>query len=105
MEQSASDARVKQRIERQICLEASVIAEAAIEHGYQVVYVLTGGIEAWRDKVWYQDISYEGIATPAGFARNLFFNGWHPVLPWLSFLLFGMVLGRLELGRWLFRRR
>lgn len=43
--------------------------------------------------------SYAGFWTPAGFVRNLFFNGWHPVIPWLGFLLFGVVLGRLVLAR------
>ncbi|PCH45440.1 MAG: transporter [Hyphomicrobiales bacterium] len=34
-----------------------------------------------------------------GFTRNLFFNGWHPVFPWLSFLLVGIILSRFELSR------
>ena len=41
---------------------------------------------------------YADFWTPNGFIRNLFFNGWHPVIPWLSFLLFGMILSRLPLG-------
>lgn len=43
-------------------------------------------------------LTYEGFWTPDGFVRNLFFNGWHPVLPWLSFLLYGVILGRLPLS-------
>ncbi len=46
----------------------------------------------------WSDYSYADFWTPAGFIRNLFFNGWHPVFPWLGFLLFGIVLGRLRLG-------
>lgn len=42
--------------------------------------------------------AYDDFWTLEGFLRNLFFNGWHPVFPWLSFLLFGMWLSRLELG-------
>ena len=42
--------------------------------------------------------SYSGFWTLEGFARNLFFNGWHPVIPWLGFLLFGIMLGRLPLA-------
>ncbi|MBT0962375.1 DUF418 domain-containing protein [Denitromonas iodatirespirans] len=42
--------------------------------------------------------SYTGFWTPAGFVRNLFFNGWHPVVPWLGFLLFGIVLSRQTLS-------
>lgn len=42
-------------------------------------------------------LEYAGFWTPEGFIRNLFFNGWHPVIPWLGFLLFGLILSRLDL--------
>lgn len=41
---------------------------------------------------------YRDFWTLKGFVRNLFYNGWHPVFPWVSFLLFGMFLGRLSLS-------
>ena len=51
------------------------------------------------DAGWnWQDYSYAGFWTPSGFVRNLFFNGWHPVVPWLGFFLFGMILARLDLS-------
>lgn len=51
------------------------------------------------DSGWaWDDYSYTGFWTPAGFLRNLLFNGWHPVVPWLGFLLFGVVLARLPLA-------
>lgn len=31
------------------------------------------------------------------FPRHLFFNGWHPVFPWLAFLIWGMFLARQNL--------
>ena len=43
------------------------------------------------------DYTYADFWTPVGFVRNLFFNGWHPIVPWLSFLLFGLMLSRLPL--------
>ncbi len=46
----------------------------------------------------WEELSYEGFWTIEGFMRNLFFNGWHPVIPWLGFLLFGVVLSRLDLA-------
>ena len=46
----------------------------------------------------WNDLTYQGFWTSVGFVRNLFFNGFHPVFPWLSFLLFGMVLSRISLG-------
>lgn len=45
----------------------------------------------------FANLSYVDFWTLTGFIRNLFFNGWHPVLPWLSFLLYGVLLSRLEL--------
>jgi len=50
-------------------------------------------------------LEYEGLWTPAGALRHLFFNGFHPVVPWLAFLLVGMALGRLELAATRVRRR
>lgn len=52
------------------------------------------------DAGWnWDDYSYADFWTPTGFVRNLFFNGWHPVIPWLGFLLFGFVLSRRPLAR------
>ncbi|KKO55412.1 DUF418 domain-containing protein [Paenibacillus sp. DMB20] len=37
---------------------------------------------------------YMGFWTLEGFLRNLLFNGFHPIFPWLSFFLIGMWIGR-----------
>ena len=51
------------------------------------------------DSSWnWEDYSYADFWTLSGFVRNLFFNGWHPVIPWLGFLLFGVVLSRSPLS-------
>ena len=42
---------------------------------------------------------YRAFWTPRGFLRNLLYNGFHPVIPWLAFLLLGMWLGRRDLRR------
>jgi uncharacterized protein len=42
-------------------------------------------------------LTYHGFWTPRGFVRNLVYNGFHPVVPWLAFLLLGMWLGRRDL--------
>lgn len=47
----------------------------------------------------WSDYSYADFWTPVGFVRNLFFNGFHPVIPWLSFLLFGFLLSRISLAK------
>ncbi|WP_141537627.1 DUF418 domain-containing protein [Bacillus wiedmannii] len=42
-------------------------------------------------------INYVDFWTIQGFLRNLFFNGYHPIFPWFSFFLIGMIIGRLDL--------
>lgn len=60
-----------------------------------VIMVLTLDYDAgWN----WDDYAYTGFWTPTGFVRNLFFNGWHPVIPWLGFLLFGIILSRISLA-------
>ncbi|AZV77218.1 DUF418 domain-containing protein [Parasedimentitalea marina] len=43
-------------------------------------------------------LHYADFWTISGFLRHALYNGWHPVFPWLSFLLFGMWIGRLALS-------
>ncbi|KKJ78588.1 hypothetical protein WH95_00330 [Kiloniella litopenaei] len=43
--------------------------------------------------------TYKNFWTLEGFICNLFFNGWHPVVPWLAFFLFGIFLSRLSLNQ------
>ncbi len=45
----------------------------------------------------WETLAYTDFWTPAGMVRHLFFNGFHPVIPWLAFLLLGMVIGRMNL--------
>ena len=61
-----------------------------------VTLLLTLDFEAGWD---FSTYSYPEFWTPVGFVRNLFFNGWHPVIPWLGFLLLGMLLARLPLDQ------
>jgi uncharacterized membrane protein YeiB len=44
-------------------------------------------------------LGYAGLWEPAGFVRNLVFNGFHPVLPWFALCLLGMLLATLPLQR------
>ncbi|MEO1437789.1 MAG: DUF418 domain-containing protein [Bacteroidota bacterium] len=48
---------------------------------------------AWN----FETFEYAGFWTLEGFFRNLFFNGFHPVVPWTAFMLFGLWLGRRDL--------
>ncbi|MBU0934128.1 MAG: DUF1624 domain-containing protein [Spirochaetes bacterium] len=42
--------------------------------------------------------SYTDFYAWRGFVRNLFFNGFHPVFPWISFMLVGIVVVRIDLS-------
>ncbi|MBD1540016.1 DUF1624 domain-containing protein [Arthrobacter sp. S13_S34] len=43
--------------------------------------------------------SWEDLATPSRLLADLFFTGYYPVFQWLSYLLVGLIVGRLVLGR------
>lgn len=64
--------------------------------------LLLGGVAAHAvlnyDAHWdWETLHYQDFWTLDGFLLHSFFNGWHPVLPWLGFLLLGLWLGRLDL--------
>lgn len=56
---------------------------------------------AWDWKL----LEYIDFWTIKGFLRNLIFNGFHPLFPWLTFLLIGMWLGRQDLNNKIIRKR
>ncbi len=45
-----------------------------------------------------QTLTYVGVWTIEGFVRNLFFDGFRPVVPWLAFFLLGTVLANMNLS-------
>ncbi|MCT4558703.1 MAG: DUF418 domain-containing protein [Pelagimonas sp.] len=50
------------------------------------------------DQGWDWDtLTYADFWTLPGFVRHSLFNGWHPVFPWMAFMLIGMGLGKLDL--------
>lgn len=51
------------------------------------------------DRGWdWSTYEYEDFWSPAGFVRHVFFNGWHPVVPWIGFFWVGMALARTDLS-------
>jgi uncharacterized membrane protein YeiB len=42
-------------------------------------------------------LDYQDFWTFKGFIRNLFFNGFHPVMPWTAFMLLGYWFGKQDL--------
>ncbi|STQ90803.1 DUF418 domain-containing protein [Iodobacter fluviatilis] len=65
------------------------------------LFVMLNYSTAWDWKT----LSYADLWTIPGFIRHLLFNGFHPVLPWLGFLLLGMVIGRQNLSHVAIRER
>jgi len=50
------------------------------------------------EKGWnFTNLEYIDFWTFEGFFRNLFFNGFHPVIPWTAFMLAGLWLGKQNL--------
>lgn len=50
-------------------------------------------------------MEYQDFWTAEGFVRNLFFNGYHPIFPWVCFFLIGMIVGRLDIMKRAKRKR
>ena len=51
------------------------------------------------DNGWnFKSFEYSDFWTLNGFIRNLFYNGFHPVIPWSSFMLFGFWFGKQNLN-------
>ncbi len=45
----------------------------------------------------FKTLEYSDFWTLPGFLRNLFFNGFHPVVPWAAFMLVGLWYGKHNL--------
>lgn len=45
----------------------------------------------------FDTLDYLDFWTFNGFFRNLFFNGFHPVIPWTAFMIFGFWFGKQDL--------
>lgn len=56
-------------------------------------------ISFWNyETAWdFKTLDYFDFWTFNGFFRNLFFNGFHPVIPWTSFMLLGFWFGKQDL--------
>ena len=53
----------------------------------------------------FDTLEYEGFWTWGGFWMNLFYNGFHPVVPWTAFMLYGLWYGRQDLHNTAFVKR
>jgi uncharacterized membrane protein YeiB len=69
--------------------------------GFVALVVMLDYEAGWNGET----LEYSGFWTLAGLARHMVFNGFHPVVPWLAFLLVGMALGRVDLTDATIRQR
>jgi uncharacterized membrane protein YeiB len=72
---------------------------------FSVAFVLLLFVFNYETGWNWDTLEYSGLWTVDGMIRHLFFNGFHPVIPWTAFLLAGMWLGRQDLTNPRFRRR
>lgn len=75
--------------------EAWLWSGIALLPALAVILLLTFDYGAGWD---WQTLDYVDFWSPQGFARNLVFNGFHPLVPWLSFFLFGLLVARWDLA-------
>ncbi len=74
-----------------------VILTSAILIISQILQVTMNYLKGWHPEQPF--LEYLDFWTIEGFIRNLLFNGYHPVFPWVCFFLLGMILGRLDLSK------
>jgi uncharacterized membrane protein YeiB len=65
--------------------------------GLILLYPLLIGLWNYETGWDFSTLDYLDFWTLNGFVRNLFFNGFHPVIPWTSFMLFGFWFGKQDL--------
>ena len=81
-----------------LLVRASTLMIGLVALGLPLAFVVLLGAINYETGWDWVNFEYADFWTLEGFARNLMFNGWHPVVPWLSFLLFGMLLSRFDLA-------
>ncbi|MCK5851113.1 MAG: DUF1624 domain-containing protein [Kiritimatiellae bacterium] len=77
------------------------LAALFLNVGFVVMLLFLDYDAGWN----WENLTFTNFWTPIGFVRNLIFNGWFPVFPWLGFLLIGMWVGRLNLRSRTIQRR
>lgn len=70
------------------------LAAVALALSIPLRFLFDHGAGYAPDHMWYLD-----FGSVSGFARNIFYNGFHPYFPWMGFYLMGMWLARRILAR------
>ena len=76
------------------CKENTIlISGIAIILAYPIIITVLNYETGWN----FETLDYQDFWTFKGFMRNLFLNGFHPVMPWTAFMLFGYWFGKQDL--------
>ncbi|WP_027076235.1 DUF418 domain-containing protein [Maribacter antarcticus] len=76
------------------CKERTIlISGISIIIAYPIIITFLNYETGWD----FDTLDYQDFWTFKGFMRNLFFNGFHPVMPWTAFMLFGYWFGKQDL--------
>lgn len=59
---------------------------------YPFMFIFIDYEQGWD----FVNFNYLDFWTVKGFLRNIFFNGFHPIIPWVAFMLFGVWLSRFD---------
>lgn len=68
---------------------------------YPVMVLLFNYEQSWN----FSTLEYADFWTFKGFFRNLFYNGFHPLIPWAAFMLFGFAFGKMDLTQTKFLKK
>ena len=78
-----------------------LLAAAFLVLLYPFVMMLWNYETGWN----FDQFIYLDFWTPHGFVRNLFYNGFHPVIPWAAFMLVGVWFGKQNLRDKIFLKK
>jgi uncharacterized protein len=70
-----------------------IIAAITLILAFPILMIFWNYETGWN----FSTLDYQGFWTVKGFMSNLFFNGFHPVIPWAAFMLFGYWFGKQDL--------
>lgn len=70
-----------------------LVASALIIFLFPLLLFLIDYEAGWN----FETLVYIDFWSFSGFFRNLFYNGFHPVIPWTAFMLFGLWFGKQDL--------
>lgn len=70
-----------------------LLASVGFTIGFIVLFIMIDYSIGWD----WEALTQTDFWTPFGLVRSLIYNGWRPVFPFVSFLLFGIWLGRQDI--------